>query len=242
MQPEPNAYQWNKVAGVVGLLSMAFLIAGLITEPNKPISSSSAISAIVANVSSHPHMQVIATSLNIFAVILFLGYAAISARRTRSAQHDAPWAPWMMAAATAFAVFAVMDAVLTTAMAFAAQQGSLSAEPELTRVLYDLYDGILMPGAAHLALAGYLALVAVQAFAGRIGPRWAGWAAAVFAALALVNGFVGLTVSSGGSFPLAPVAVAGFILVTIVGSISMLRERQAATGMEAQPARAAAVR
>jgi hypothetical protein len=231
MESESPGYRWNRIGGAAGLLSMALLIAGLATGPNKPISANAAIAAIVANVSSDSQMIAVSDALNLLALIPFLGYAVICAygRRAGSARQETPWAPLLAAAATVFAIFAGLDALLETALTFAARQGSLAAEPELTRVFYYLYDGILMPGVAHLALAGYLGLIAVGARVGRVGPRWVAWLAAVFAVMALVNGIVGLTVANGGSSPLAPIAVAGFVLVTIISCVSLLREGRRAT-------------
>jgi hypothetical protein len=220
---------------------MVLLMAGLALGPNKPVSTNAALSAIVANVSGDPQLQALSGALNILGAILFLGYATISAaaRRTHSFQHQDPWATWMAGAAATFVVFAVLDVVVDTALSFIAQQGSLSAEPELTRLMYHLYDGILMPGVAHLALAGYLALVAIGAFTGRLRPQWIAWPSALLAVMALINGFVGLTVSTGGAFPLAPITVFGFIVVTIAGSISMLREVRTAAASQAEAVKSA---
>ena len=108
-------------------------------------------------------------------------------------------------------------------MTFVSRQQDLAAEPALTRLLYHLYNGILMPGVAHLGLASLFATIAAAAHQRALTPRWLRWPCTVLAPVALLNGIVGLTVSNGGAFPLAPLAVLGLVVVVIANSVSMVR-------------------
>jgi len=206
---------------------MIAIIAGVIIAPDKPLSTNSSVARIAALVGSHPQQEALGGTLSVLGAVLFLGYAAPIAHRLRLSNRSAPLAFWLLGAAGAFAIFATLDVVVINALDFASRQGSLTGEPELTRMMYHLYNGLLMPGAAHVALAAYFAIFAIAARTRILTPQWLAWPCAVLAPIAAVNGIVGLASPTGGTFPLAPLAVLGFVVVNVISSVSVLRERPA---------------
>ena len=218
---------WNRLAAGTGLVSMVLLVVGIASGPAKIISTNSSVDQIAANIGKQTHLQLASNTLMIVGVTFFLAFAAVLADRIRTSDGAGPLAAWLTATSAVIVVFTTLDVIVLTAMDFLVHQGGLTAEPQLTRFLYHLYNGILMPGVAHLGFAAFFAIVAAAARRGALRPRWISWPCFVLAPLAVVNSVIALSTSNGGAFVLAPLAVFGFIVVNVALSISMLRDRGA---------------
>ena len=215
---------WNRFAAATGLLSMALVIAGVVSGPAKIISTNSSVEQIAANIGTKTQLQIASNTLMIVGITLFLAFAAVAADRIRACDGAAPLGSWLTAVSATIVVFTTLDVIALTSMDFLVKQGGLTTEPQLTRFLYHLYNGVFMPGIAHLGFAAFFSIIAAAARRGALQPRWIAWPCFVLAPLAVVNAIVGLSSSNGGAFALAPLAVLGFIVVNITLSISMLRD------------------
>ncbi len=215
----------NRSVAVIGLGSMVLIVAGVASGPAKIISTNSSVAKIAASVGTHTQLQAVSNTVTILGAFLFLAFAANISHRLRGTTSTAPLGMCLTAIAAIIAVFTTLDVVVLTALSFLSKQGGLTAEPQLTRLLYHLYNGIFMPGLAHLGFAAYFAIIGLGARRGVLQPRWVAWPSLVLAPLALLNGVIGLTASNGGAFPIAPLAVLGFVVITVTLSISLLRDR-----------------
>ena len=231
---ESSSTNWTRVAGGAGIISMVLVLADLALGTDKPISINSPVSTIASHMTNHSTQNVAAGAFSVVGVTLFLVYAAVVAHRLRAERDTAPLGLWLLATSTMFVVFAALDVVIATAVSFVGRQANLTAEPALTRLMFHLYNGLLMPGVAHIALSGYFAVFAVGAFKGVIRPRWLGWLCTVMAPIALLNGIVGLSTANGGNFPLAPVAIVTLLIVTVVNGFSMVRENSQVAALPSQ--------
>lgn len=221
--------RWIYAEGIIGITSMVLLVGGAVTGPSKLISTNSTVTQIVKSISAHPTQEVFSDTLAMIACALFLGYAASLAHRLNRAEPEVPLGFWLLAAGTTIAIFGALDNLVLTLMNFLSRQGNLTTEPALTRMLYHLYNGLFMPGLTHLGFAAYFAVIAVAAQRNHIRPRWLTWPCAVLALIATLNGIVSLATTNGGAFPLAPLAVLGFVVVTITNSIATLRQTRRPT-------------
>jgi hypothetical protein len=216
---------WVRSGGVVGIISMATLLAGVVSGPNKLISTDSSVAKIVSDVGSDTAREAVSGGLAIVGAALFVWFAATLASRLSVANDTGPLGSTVLAASIIVFVFGSLDNIVLNVLGFLSRQGSLTSEPELTRLLYHFYNGLFMPGLAAFGFSLYFVAVGLGALMGRIRPRWLTWPSLLLAPLALVNGFVGITMTNGGANPVAPIAILGFVVVTMSISIVMLRDK-----------------
>lgn len=217
--------RWVRSGGVLGIMSMATLLAGVVSGPTKLISTDSSVARIAADVGSDTAREAVSGGLAIVGAALFVWFAATLARRLSVSNDTGPLGSAVLAASIIVFVFGSLDNIVLNLLGFLSRQGSLNSEPELTRLLYHLYNGLFMPGLAAFGFSLYFAAVGLGSLVGRIRPRWLTWPSLVLAPIALANGFIGITMTNGGANPVAPLAILGFVIVTTAISVVMLRDK-----------------
>jgi MFS family permease len=114
------------------------------------------------------------------------------------------------------------DGILEVALAFLSHEGSAVHSPAMTE-LYQLENGVVMPGAYGFVAAAFLVAVAAAAFAG-VGARPVGYFASLLAVLSAAGGVSGLsTVDGGTSSPVSYAPAVATVLITLVLAVGLLR-------------------
>lgn len=121
--------------------------------------------------------------------------------------------------------FRSLDGLPFTALEFLVKQGGLT-DPSLTRIFYDLQNGIIMPGAFGFMAAVFLVAFGSAALRRVFTAPWLGWLSFVLAGFAVAGSILGLTLTNGGTmFPFGFLPAIGFVVVVLITSIYMLRYR-----------------
>jgi hypothetical protein len=215
--------RWVRVGGAIGVVSMVLLLVSIFAGSGTLINTDSSATQIVKSLGSDP--SAVSNALAALALSFFVWFAASLAHTLHRRDPATPLGFVVLAGAVLVAGFGALDNVMQSVLIFVSKQNNLAAEPALTRVLYHFYNGLLMPGLVAIAIAVYLAGVGLAALMGQVGRRWLGWVSVVFVPLALISGLVGLMSSNGGLSPVAPFGILGFVFVTLITSISLVRER-----------------
>ena len=118
-----------------------------------------------------------------------------------------------------------LDAVNQSALVFLSKEENLNTAPQLTRLLYILYSGMIQPGVMAMGIAIYLIAIAAACLRGAVGARWVGWMSLAFGLTSTLAGVVALTLTNGGNTPPPALGVLGDAIVTATVSVYLLRER-----------------
>ena len=94
-----------------------------------------------------------------------------------------------------------LDAVNQSALVFLSKEENLNTAPQLTRLLYILYSGMIQPGVMAMGIAIYLIAIAAACLRGAVGARWVGWMSLAFGLTSTLGGVVALTLTNGGNTP-----------------------------------------
>ena len=223
--PAVNARALTRIGGGVGILSILLLLVAIATGPTKLINANSSAAQIINSLGAHTSQAAASDAVAVLGLTLFIWFAASLAHTLQVRDRGTPLGFVVLGAGIAVSVLGSLDNVMNSVLIFLAKQGGLATEPALTRTLYHLYNGLVMPGMVAFATAVYLAGIAFAALRSAIGRRWLGWLSLIFVPLSLVSGFVGLTVSDGGTSAAAPLGVLGFVLITVITGVFMVRDK-----------------
>lgn len=115
------------------------------------------------------------------------------------------------------------DGLTLTALVLVSKQG-VRADSALTRAFFDLQNGVILPGAFGFVMAVLLTAIGVVTLRRSFAAPWLGWVSAVFAALSVLSGILGLTLTNGGTTPFSYFPAIGIGVIAIVSGIYMLRD------------------
>jgi hypothetical protein len=161
--------------------------------------------------------------LVMLAAPLLLWFGGTLAALLRARDPRSPLGVIVLGAVATMVGFLAWDGLTQTALAYLGQQGAAANAPAIT-ALYDLQDGIVMPGAYGFVAAVFLVAAGLAMLRGVVASRWLGVLSLVFAALSVAGGTLGLTLVNGGSVsPVSYSPAIGTSVVSVIVSIYMLR-------------------
>ena len=152
---------WVRPGGVTGILAVFFLVsAGFVTSST--LSSDSSAAQIVDFLTQHRDGVLTQTVLTVVGSASSVWYGATLARVLHARDPHSPLGFIVLGAGAAMAAIASFDGVTLTALEYLAEQGGLT-DPALTRVYFDLQNGLIMPGLFGCVAAVFLASVGAAA-------------------------------------------------------------------------------
>lgn len=199
------------------LLSAAFVTSNT-------LSSNSRTALIVHFLTSHRSAVLIQTVLTVAGSAISLWFAATLAHMIHSRDRRSPLGLLVLVSGAAMALITSLDGVTLTALEFLSKQSGLT-DPSVSRIFFDLQNGIIMPGMFGFAAAIFLLALGSAMLRGTFAARWVGWVSLVFALLSVVSSVEGLTISNGGTSAFGYFPAVGFVLVGLISSVFMLRYR-----------------
>lgn len=214
---------WIRVGAISGILAFVAVLA------TKPIGGASLINAnstaaqIARNLGAHPDRTLASNALTIVALALALWFGVTLAHLVGERDGTSPLGTIIQTGAICIFITGALDAITQSALVFLAKEDSLTAAPQLTRLVYVLYNGPIQPGIMGLAIALFLTAVGVAALRRAIATRWVGWLSLAFALISTVGAIQGLTVTNGGNLAPGALGVLGDILITVIVSLYLLR-------------------
>ncbi|HEV7679094.1 MAG TPA: hypothetical protein VGQ42_11045 [Candidatus Dormibacteraeota bacterium] len=214
---------WVRSGGIAGIASCIAAISTFSLLGTAPDSDAGA-AQVAAYVSAQRSGLIASGVLVMLAAGLILWFGGTLAGMLRARDPRSPVGLIVLASVAAMVVFLGWDGITQTALAFLSRQGSAQANAAVITALFDLQNGIVMPGAYGFVAAVFLIAVGVAALGGLFAARWLGWLSLVFAALSLAGATMGLTLVNGGT--VSPVSYSPAIataVVTLIASIFMLR-------------------
>ncbi len=225
--------RYVQFGGAVGIAAVVVLL-GAVFAATDSLSSSSSAAQISGYLTSHRSGVLTQTALTVLGSALMLCFAATLGRILHARDQHSPLGMIVLAAGAGMAAIASLDGITLSALVFASKQGGLT-DPALTRVFFDLQNGLIMPGAFGCMAAVLLAAVGTAAVRRVFAAAWLGWLSLVLAALALAGSIIGLTSATGGTSALGYSPALGASIVVLIASVFMLRDSTGAT--ESAPAR-----
>lgn len=222
--PQPHVTTgWIRIGAISGLLAFVAVLA------TKPVGGASLINAdstaaqIAKNLGAHPDRTLAANALTIVGLALALWFGVTLAHLVGERDRTSPLGTIMLTGSICIFVAGTLDAITQSALVFLAKEDSLTAAPQLTRLVYVLYDGPIQPGIMGLAIAIFLIAVGGAALRRTIAARWIGWLSITFALISAVGAIQGLTVTNGGNLAPGALGVLGDLLITVIVSVYLLR-------------------
>lgn len=213
---------WVRVGGAVGIGGVLVVLATIPMQGSSPKTSASAtvigdfVAAHQAQYKATGLMVVLAAAL---ASWLLATYAWLLHRERR----DAPLGLIALLAGSGVVLVLACDGALEVALSFLSGQPSTVHSPVMVE-LYQLFNGVVMPGVAGFFVAAWLVAVAAAAFQQVVGPRWLGYLSGVLATASVAGGASGLTSIDGGtSSPVSYAPAIGFTGVVLILSVVLLR-------------------
>ena len=219
--------RWVQAGGMAGIAAFIVTVASFSIQGNVPASSSS-VAQITNYVTSHRSSVLAGTVLAVVIAALILWSAGTLARLVHARDEQSPLGMIALAAGAGIALILSLDGITLTALEFVSRQGGV-VNPSLTRVLFELQNGIIMPGAFGCVAAVWLVAVGVAAVRGIFAAPWLGWLSFVFAALAAAGSLLGLTSLDGGTSVFGYLPAIGSGVILLFSSIFMVRESAAGT-------------
>jgi hypothetical protein len=216
---------WERVGGALGLLSVLVLAGGPIGFglPSS-LTSSSTPTAISAYLSSHGSSVLTLTLTTVLGGAIGLWFIATVARLLHQADSHSPLGMIALAFGAVATAISAFDGVTLSVLVYLHRQGG-PTDPALTRALFDLQNGLIMPGLFGFFVAGFLAAVGVAMIRGQLARPWTGWLTLVLAALAVAGAATGLTSVSGGTTLIGYSPVISYGIFALITSIYLLRDR-----------------
>jgi hypothetical protein len=214
---------WERVGGALGLLSVVVLVGGSITFAlPTSLTSSSTPSAISAYVAAHGSSVLTLTLTTVLGTAIGLWFIATVARLIHQADSQSPLGMIALASGAVATAISAFDGVTLSVLVYLHKQGG-PPDPALVRALFDLQNGLIMPGLFGFFVAGFLAAVGVAMIRGQLARPWTGWFTLLLAALAIAGAATGLTSVSGGTTLIGYSPVVSYGVFTLITSIYLLR-------------------
>lgn len=217
--------RWVRTGGVLGILSVALLMAGSLVFGVPNLTSSSSSTAISSYLSSHGSSVLMLTLVTVLGTSIGLWFLATLARMIHEHDRKSPLGMIVLASGVVATSMSTFDGVTLSGLVYLHRQGGPS-DPALVRIFFDLQNGLIMPGLFGFFMAGFLAAVGLAMVRGHLARPWLGWLAFVLAALASVGAAVGLLSVSGGTSLIGYSPVIGYGIFAIITSVFLLRDRR----------------
>lgn len=218
------ARRWIQLGGAAGVAGVVVALATFPLLGTSPDSSASA-TKIGDYVVHHQHQGTAVGLMVVLTAVLLGWFFATYAWVLHGNDRETPLGSVTVVTGAGLVALGVWDGILDVAMAFLSHQPSAVHSGAMVE-MYQLENGIVMPGAFGLVAAAFLAAMAAAAFRGIAGPRWLGVLGSVLAVLSAAGGVVALTTINGGmSSPLSFAPLVGISLSALILGVAMLRER-----------------
>jgi hypothetical protein len=215
--------RWIQVGGAAGIAGIVVALGTFPLLGTSPDSSAS-VAQMGDYVLRHQRPLTAVGVMVVVSAVLFAWFVASYGWWVHQAIPDAPLGLLTVVTGTAVAGLIVLDGFLDVAMVFLSHQSSTSAHSPAMTDLYQLENGIVMPGAVGLVGAAFLASVAVAAWRAVAGTRRWAYVWAALAMLSAAGGVIALcTVNGGMSSPLSYAPLFGVSLATVVIGVVMVR-------------------
>src|ERR1700730_11311318 len=146
--------RWVQAGGVAGILAFLVSFSAAITT-NNTLSSNASTAQITNYLTSHRSGVLAGTVLAVVAGASVLWFAGTLARLLHQSDEQSPLGLIVLAAGAGMAVILSLDGLPMTALEFLSKQGGLN-DPSVTRIFYDLQNGVIMPGAFGCMAAFFL--------------------------------------------------------------------------------------
>ena len=222
---------WVRTGGALGLLSVVLLAGAPIALGGiGSLTGSSTPAAISSYLAAHSASILALTLFTVLGTAVGAWFIATVARVIHERDHASPLGMIALATGAIATSISAFDGVTLSALVYLQKQGG-PTDPALTRVLFDLQNGLIMPGLFGFFMAVFLVAIGVAMIRGHLARTWVGWLAMVFAALAAVGAATGLSSVSGGTSIVGYSPVIGYGIIAVITSIYMLRTRQPAVSV-----------
>jgi hypothetical protein len=213
---------WIRAGGVAAIVAAVLEVASGIAAGGAPAANSST-SKITDYLTSHRSGILTQTVLAVAGLAVALWFLGTVARLIQTRDGRSPLGLISLAAGAAAVAVAAFDGLTLTVLVFVVKEGGLT-DPSLTHAFFDLENGVVMPGAFGFMIAVFLIALGVAIIRGAFAAPWVGWLSLVLAALSVLSGVLGLTLTNGGTTPFSYFPAAGFGLVAIISGIFMIRD------------------
>ena len=221
--------RWIQLGGGAGVAAIVVALATFPLLGSSPDSSGSA-AEIGVYVTEHQDQLTAVGLMVTLSAVLFAWFVATFGWLLHRNEEGTPLGFLTLVTGSAVVVLIVFDGLLDVAMAFLSHQANAPQSAAMTE-LYQLENGIVMPGAVGLVVAAFLAAVAAAAFRAVAGVSWSGYLWSALAAMSAAGGVIALTTVDGGmSSPVSFAPLFGISLSSVVLGISLLRLRPAGRG------------
>jgi hypothetical protein len=218
------ARRWIRLGGGAGVVAVVVALASFPLNGSSPDSSASPVK-IGDYVLHHQHQLTATGLLAVLSAALLTWFFASYAWLLHRNDPETPLGFVAAVSGAGLVAVLVADGMLDVAMSFLSHQSAAVHSSAMTE-LYQVENGVVVPGAFGLVAAAFLVAVAAAAFRGVAGVRWVGYLASVLAPLAAAGGVVGLTTLGGGmSSPLSFAPAFGISLTALVLGVGMLRDQ-----------------
>ena len=217
---------WVRTGGALGLLSVVLLAGASIAFGGiGNLTSSSTPAAISSYLAAHAASILALTLFTVLGTAIGAWFIATVARVIHERDHNSPLGMIALATGAIATSISAFDGVTLSALVYLHKQGG-PTDPAVIRVLFDLQNGLIMPGLFGFFMAGFLVAIGVAMIRGHLARTWVGWLAMAFAALAAVGATTGLSSVSGGTSIVGYSPVIGYGIIAVITSIYMLRTRR----------------
>jgi hypothetical protein len=215
--------RWVQGGGVAGVLGVLVAIVAAVIV-NNTLSSNSSPAQIASYLEGNRSAILTQQVLSVAGAGLLLWFVGTLARLLQTRDERSPLGLIVLAAGAGMAVMLSLDGLPLTALEFLVKQGGLT-DPSVTRIFYDLENGIIMPGGFGFMAAVFLVSLGSAMIRRAFAAAWLGWLSFVLAAFAAAGSVVGLTATSGGTSVFGFLPAIGSLVVILITSIYMLRYR-----------------
>lgn len=215
--------RWIQLGGAAGVVGIVVALATFPLLGTSPDSTASA-TQIGDYVLHHQHQDIAVGLMVTVTAVLFSWFVATYGWMLHHNDPESPLGLLAVVTGTGLVALTVWDGILDVAMAFLSHQSSAVHSGAMTE-MYQLENGIVMPGAFGLVETAFLATVAVAAFRGITGARRLGYLWTALAVLSAAGGVIGLsTVNGGMSSPVSFAPLFGISVSAVVLGVGMLRD------------------
>jgi hypothetical protein len=187
-----------RAGGIAGILTTALGIGSFVAAGNSPDSTASVKDISQYLVQSRGGIVASAVLLILAGAVLCY-FNATLASLVRERTGEGALSTMIVISGAIMVSLLVWDGLPVLALAFTAGQPGGLGDGAAMRALYELENGIIMPGAFGVLAAAFLVTTAVAALRGAFAARWFGYLLLAFAAVSMVGAVLGLTQASGGS-------------------------------------------
>lgn len=227
---------WIRFGGAAGIVAAAIELAAGMSGGTPPTGNPTP-AELSAYLASHQNAILTQTVLTVAGLAFVLWFFATIAHLIHERDPRSPLGTIVLAGGVAGTGIIALDGLTVSALVLTSKQG-VPADPALTRALWDLQSGLLMPGAFGLVMTVFFVGIGTAILRGAFAAPWLARTSLAFAGLSTVSGIVGLTAIDGGTTPLSFFPAVGLGVVAIASGIYLLRDEHRTTATTLTPATA----